>query len=565
MSKSDESKKLLDAMRSSHVPPEARADMLIYATASAGLDYRPAVAELIKEADEGRKLQAKAKEDERQLLALEAYLGSVALGERQFAAVTSGSGEVFLPCRPDEIAGLERGDMVLVDHKNTRIVGRDGQMPRPGEVVTVDSMHTPGLVVVRHHEQLIVARLPQRLMHLHGSLTPGTRVVYDPVRKFVYQVIDTQSDGKELLTDVAVLDTVSRADLGAPHPMLERILFRFKMWVSHPDWVKRMGVRHRMSYMFVGPTGSGKSLHLQVLGREASDFVHEVTGQRVSRLVMCDASDFYSPLFGQAEININNWFEKLKRLGSIELRDRSGRPVLVPLIVVLEEVEALVRTRGEFGGSSHLFDRLLALILQKLSSLAGELGFPIIFCSTTNRPDLVDPAARRRLGVRQVMLGTLNANQARSVLEKKVTAEMALGNGDGSTAAERRHRIINQVISYLYGNDPEQGIAEVQLANSERPTLCRRDVVTGSMLEEAVSVAVDDSLVQSEKAGELVGIDGPGIIRALRDQFVSLAEALRPHNLREHCPEWFADEPIHVASVRPLVRRVRRPRSLLMR
>src|SRR5262249_58462547 len=132
-----------------------------------------------------------------------------------------------------------------------------------------------------------------------------------------------------------------------------------------------------------------------------TDFVEGLTGQRVSRLVMCDASSFYSPLFGATEENIKRWFESLARLGKLVLRGKDGRPVKVPLLVVLEEAEALLRGRGEGGGSSHLFDRPLALMLQKLDAITNELEVPLIFCSTTNRPDLVDPAARRRLGVCQ--------------------------------------------------------------------------------------------------------------------------------------------------------------------
>src|SRR5262249_6130750 len=180
----------------------------------------------------------------------------------------------------------------------------------------------------------------------------------------------------------------------------------------------------RMSYLFVGPTGTGKTFLLKILARELTDYIQDLTGQRISRLVMCDAASFYSPWFGQTEENINKWFEKLAKLGGMSLRTKDGKDVRVPLIVVLEEAEALLRGRGEMGGSSHLFDRPLALILQKLDALTNELNIPLIFISTTNRPDLVDPAARRRLGISQVTFGMLTTGQAASVLAKKIPPDL---------------------------------------------------------------------------------------------------------------------------------------------
>jgi SpoVK/Ycf46/Vps4 family AAA+-type ATPase len=338
-----------------------------------------------------------------------------------------------------------------------------------------------------------------------------------------------------------------------------------KMWVRFPDWMKTMRARQRMSYLFVGPTGTGKTMHLKILARELMDFVEQLTGQRVSRLVMCDASSFYSPWFGQTEENITRWFERIHKLGATVLRGKDGREVRVPLLIVLEEAEALLRNRGEMGGSSHLFDRPLALMLQKLDSITDQLDIPLLFCSTTNRPDLIDVAARRRLGVSQVTFGSLDAAGALSVLSKKVPDDMPLRGTDRNANGEARQALFHQVLSYLFGDDPEQGVAEVRLVNADRRILRRRDLVTPAMIEQAISTAIDETIQQSADAGDLLGLDGAGIVRALHKQYQSLAGTLRPHNVREHCPEWFADQPVHVEGVVSLMRHSRLPRSLLAR
>jgi SpoVK/Ycf46/Vps4 family AAA+-type ATPase len=291
--------------------------------------------------------------------------------------------------------------------------------------------------------------------------------------------------------------------------------------------------------------------------------VEALTGERVSRLVQCDASQFYSQWFGETESRISAWFEKLGKLGRLTLRARDGREVRVPLLVVLEEAEALFRSRSEADASSHLFDRPLALLLQKLDALTAHLDVPLVFCSTTNRPDLLDPAARRRLGVRQVTFGPLTAGQAASVLAKKLPPGLPL-RPSGAGREPTHDEIVRRVVAYLYGPDPDQGIVEVRLLNAGRRTVCRRELVTGALVEQAVSTAIDDAVRESGEEGELLGLDAEGVIAALEEQFAGLARSLRPHNLREHCPDLFADGPVHAEDVRPLARTARRPRSVLL-
>lgn len=551
---------LLQNLQASDVTATTRADHLIYAVGERGLDTRPVVIRLLQEADEGRQLKAKAEEDDRRPLSVETFVGRVELDGKPYAAVTNGPTDVYLPCRTEDIDGLLKGDSVLVDHKTARIAGRDGALPRTGDVVTVERAGPAGTLVVRHHEQPVTARVAERIHAANSQPAAGAQVLYDPVRKFAHEIIESKSDGTELLVPPEELAKFSRQDLGAPHPILDEILFRSRMWVRHPEWLKSLRARTRASYLLVGPTGTGKTTHLKVVAREQTDDIEALTGERVSRLVVCDASSFYSPWFGQTEQNINNWFDRLRRLGASPLKSRDGREIKVPLIVVMEEAEALFRSRGEFGGSSHLFDRPLAQILQRLDSLTEDLDIPLIFCATTNRDDLLDAAGRRRLGVRQATFGMLSASQAASVLAKKLPADLPLRSGDSASAAALRQATINRILSYLYGDDPDQAIAEVQMRNSERRRLCRRDLVTPAGLEMAVSTAIDETLRESADAGELLGLDADGIVRALQAYFSNLANTLRPHNLREHCPDWFAEEPIHVESVRPLTRQSRRPR-----
>ncbi len=552
--------KAIEICRQLNLPPKARAETLIYLVMEQGLDLAPALAEILNEADEGRVKKAEEDEEHTPLLPVR-FIAHVKVGGKAYAVVTGPQGTTYLPCSDQEIKGLEFGDSVLVDSKKGRVVGRDGAVPPAGEVVPVDSLSADdaGQVVVKVQEQEVMARVPLKLRR-ESPIQPGQRVIFDAATRFIDQVVHSGSDGEELLTDLDSLDSVSRADLGAPHPVLDDMLFRIRQDVLYPEWARQMGARLSASYLLSGPTGTGKTMHLKVLAREVADFLEDLTGERTSPLITVDANSFYSPWFGSTESKIHSFFERLHKLGAKQMTTKDGVIATRPLIVTLEECEALLRSRGEMGGSGHLFDRPLSLILQKISSLGNDLHMPVYFVATTNRPDLLDAAARRRIGIRHVVLGTLTAAQAASVLETKLGPSMKYRGAEA--ADQSRQQLVQQVLNFLFaGDDAAQGIAEVRFLDNNRRTLCRRHLVTGAMLEEAVSAATDDCLKESAEAGELVGIDAQGVIRSLESQFRSLAGTLRAHNLPEYCPQWFADEPLRVEHVRPLAGRTRRPAS----
>jgi hypothetical protein len=547
------------------IPPNDRCDALIYEIVDKGLDMRPTVRRLVEEAEVGRKLRDKLAAQEGHALIPERFIGTVDK-PRLYAQVTRGPGVVWLPAAPEEIENLQPGDPVLIDTQTDRIVGRDGQLPITGDVVEVESLpaNQPGRVYVKREGHSQLARLHHRLIADPDTCRPGTRMVYDALRNFVLEPAETATDGKELLLDLERVDAVRQQDVGAPKPVVDEILAHLKMFVEHPDWVKLMQARMRCSYLFIGGTGTGKSYTLRLIATEYGDFIEAVTGQRVSRVVMCDASQFWRSLFGETEQMIATWVQKLERLGGHTLRARNGDEIAAPLIVCVEECDALLRTRGDQTGSGHLFDRPLALFLQKIESLEAALKCPILWVATSNRPDLVDPASLRRIGMRTVFFGTLSVSEAAAVLAKKIPESLPIRARDGRGAGSR-DALLGKVLGYVYGPSPKQGLAEVQFVNSERRTLQRMELLTPAILEEAVSAAIDQCLMESAEAGELLGIDGDDIVRFLHRHFTGLAHLLRPHNVAEHCPEWFAESSVAVANVVPLVSRNRRPVGLLVR
>ncbi len=231
-----------------------------------------------------------------------------------------------------------------------------------------------------------------------------------------------------------------------------------------------------------------------------------------------------------------------------------GKRIMVPLIVVFEEIEGLLRQRGEHSASSHLFDRVLSLLLMKMDEVRNDLDVPVLVLSTSNMKSLIDTAGKRRFGQREARFDMLGAEAALSVLEKKITEDIEIRLLDGDTASGSRQRLLAESLYWLFGDQESQTIARATLRDGRQVEVHRRDLVSGAVLEMAVSQAIDDCLDRSEDAGELLGLDAEAVIHALEEQLYSLATSLGPHNLKEYLPRLLeggaSPEVTHVEPVR---------------
>ncbi len=568
----DPVKNALSVLEDASMPPKARAEFLLHSAQAIGYDLMNPLARLLERGDKARELEklsaqlaaklAQLEEEKRQPLVPEIFMRPFDRGDGAcWGLIESQTGPLVCPMESG-INGLSRGRYVLLERSSGKIVASDGLIVPTGEIATVEKVldGDPVQVLVRMHERRFKAQVSEAVCG-SGGLRPGAEVLFDAPRRFVLEILHSGLEGEDLLTPASALSGFSLKNLGAPHPVIFEIVNRVKRRLLHPDWESLLHARQRRSYLFHGITGSGKTSSIKVIANLIADFVEELTGIREPRLVVAKCADFYSSYFGASELKVERWFKNLGAIARKAVLARDGRRIVLPLIAVIEEVEGLFRGRGELGGSSHLFDRILSLILQNMDAVTNELDAPVIFISTTNMMSLLDEAGRRRLGQRQILFSALDARSAYQVLEKKLPEDMKFSAPAGTPPSTARLQLLESLIHYLYGRHEEQAIAEVTLRDSSKRFVSRHDVVTGSFLETAVSQAIDEVLDRSAEEGELRGIDGDSLSRALARQFDDLAANLNPHNLRDLVPHLFPEEAIHIASVRPVKRYGRRPVS----
>ncbi len=536
------------AIRDQSMPPRARAEFLVYSAQEFGLDVVQIAERLITRLDQA----GDPEEDDRPRAVLqpEIYYRTVELFGGPAHVLLTPHGVRILPVDEDaNLPELSPGDAVLVDPQRSRVVGLDGVVPPTGEVATLESIVDAAgeVATVRRRDETIAALIPSRLRE-DPRLAPGVSVILDAARSVVLAVIEQTSEPSELLAPVESLGG-KISDLGAPPAVIDEILASLRDEIDHPEWSSRLGRRARRSFLFHGPTGTGKSTAIRAIAGEHTRWIEERTGAARSRVVFCDATRFHSPWFGDGERRVRAFFDQIHRLAGEKHRLTDGREVRLPVIVVLEELDGLVRRRSEAAPGA-LHDRILALILQQVDGAERDPDRPIVFIATTNAIDLLDSAAKRRFGERTVAFGHLAARPALSILEKLVPADLPIAAPEGTDPARAHRSLLHRTIHHLYLAD-ELTIAVVTLRDGSRVRIERGDVISAAVLESAVARAKDRCLARSRAAGELVSIETDDVIEALDDQLTQLAASLSPENLPEQVPALFVDGPRMIDSVTP--------------
>ena len=219
--------KSLETCRNTAIPVRARAETFALLTAEMPLDAIPIAEQIFKEADFGRKKMQEEEDEERAPLVRATFMQTCQVGRRCYAALATSAGETYLPCKEEQLADLRIGDPVLIDTKTSRVVGSDGQVQPGGEVVTVEAFNAddPGRVLIKHHEQSVLARISHTVSDEHPALEPGQRMLFDPGTRFVHEMIETESDGEELVTGIDVLKRIDLEELGVPTRWSKRSCF----------------------------------------------------------------------------------------------------------------------------------------------------------------------------------------------------------------------------------------------------------------------------------------------------------------------------------------------------
>lgn len=530
--KKNSNERLAEFLSDTEKSTEERASQLVIAVSNQGAATLPVIVDIVKRADVGAASGNIEAFCERAARGATTIHRVIRIEERGTVLLVSNGDITTAEVPPHILKNLKRGDTVAVDGMGVVVMVCES-IPGVGDIGTVTEMLTSG------DECIVDCAGSQTAVSIGEGLSvgKGDTVVFSRKQLSISEVVEKDEEQVEDLTvSASDIECMNLSDIGAIHPILDEMTSRMFAQIENPDWFEKLKMRPTVSYMISGPTGVGKSLHIRALAKRLLDRIKSETGETSSRLVDLSASSLYSPYFGTTEANIERFFSELRKTAE---KDIAGKKY--PLIVVLDEADALLRSRGESSSSSHLFDRTLSLILSKAQSVTEETACPIIWVTITNRADMVDSAAMRRFGMRSVVFGSLPEEGAEDILSRKI---------DGMPIEGGKKTTIRNVLNAVY-RPAKPTFLQMRLANGEVINVNRSDHFTGAMIEEGVSRAADVCFMRSAEAGELQKVNAEMISESIESQYESLGETVKSNNASSVFPHLIG-ETDRVVAVAPV-------------
>ncbi|MBL8498763.1 ATP-dependent metallopeptidase FtsH/Yme1/Tma family protein [Nitrosomonas sp. JL21] len=148
-------------------------------------------------------------------------------------------------------------------------------------------------------------------------------------------------------------------------------LIEIVSFLKNPADYGRLGGRAPKGILLVGPPGTGKTLLARAVAGEAGVPFFSISG-----------SEFVEMFVGVGAARVRDLFEQARQMA--------------PAIIFIDELDALGRARGAYGGFGGGHDEKEQTLNQLLAELDGfDPSSGIVLLAATNRPEILDPALLR--------------------------------------------------------------------------------------------------------------------------------------------------------------------------
>ena len=437
-----------------------------------------------------------------------------------------------------DAAALDTGCEVFLSSELNVIVAKSpNPTPRGGETALFERRTADGRLILRSRDEELV-------MHAAGTLdaaalNPGDLVRCDRSVWIAFEKIERARGRQYFLEETPA---ISFAEIGGLDPQIERVKRALNLHVFHSDIVKRYRLKRKGSILLVGPSGTGKTM----IAKALANWLASLSPGGRSRFINIKPSELHSMWYSESEANYRELFRVARAEGE-------ANPD-VPIVIFFDEVDSVGMARGQ--SLAHVDDRVLTAFMTELDGLNARGN--IIIISATNRRSALDPALARpgRLGDLVLEIARPKRNGARDILAKHLRVEIPYArNGHGDDFAATREEMLEAVVSRLYAPNGDSELATLQFRDGKRRSVRAADLISGAMLANIVTTAVERACQREVDGGER-GLRFEDLIHALTEEFDTAVRTLTPANCRQHLTDLPQD--LDVVSVQPVERKAAR-------
>ncbi|KAG5231770.1 peroxisome biogenesis protein [Salix suchowensis] len=179
-------------------------------------------------------------------------------------------------------------------------------------------------------------------------------------KEYLAKALDRSKKRNATALGTPKVPDVKWEDVGGLEDVKKSILDTVQLPLLHKELFSS-GLRKRSGVLLYGPPGTGKTLLAKAVATECSLNFLSVKGPELINMYI-----------GESEKNVRDIFQKA----------RSARPC----VIFFDELDSLAPARGASGDSGGVMDRVVSQMLAEIDGLND---------STSNRPDLIDPALLR--------------------------------------------------------------------------------------------------------------------------------------------------------------------------
>ncbi|MFT8649575.1 MAG: proteasome ATPase [Bifidobacterium psychraerophilum] len=419
--------------------------------------------------------------------------------EHANAEVLSGNRRMIVPVSSTLNADhLRRGQTVLLNE--SLVLVRSREMPATGSVRTVERLLDDGRLIVSDSSGNSTVVLCAQ--DLDGaSLKAADRVIVDDSGRVAVMPLPAQDDTDLVLEEAP---DVTFADIGGLDEQIGRIRDAVQLPFQHRALFERYSLRPPKGILLYGPPGNGKTM----IAKAVANSLAEGSSLGSGVFLSVKGPELLNKFVGESERLIRGIFKRARERAS------TG----VPVIVFIDEMDSLLRTRGS-GVSSDVETTIVPQFLAELDGVESLDNVMVIGAS--NRVDMIDPAVLRpgRLDVK-IRVDRPNARQAAGILRHYLTDDLPLGE------TERADTLVEGLVRNIYGRGEDRRVCDVCDDQGIWTTIFFGDLLSGAMLKNIVDRAKTKAVKASIVHGADIALDAALFRQAVEDEFLESSDSV---------------------------------------